>query len=218
MQAPPSLDGLAETSEPAGEPSARASLEALLAEVTTLASQLRKLRTLGPGGDDSFSGGWSILQTLGRVGPLTVPDIARARGMSRQNIQVLVNRLESQEYVAVTPNPAHKRSGLVELTERGRGLLATVLEREALSLEALLPHLYRSRVVPAAKLLRKLRELLAGKELPPTEIAEERPTPKPAQAPRKPARRRKPAPSTGELPIAGEPIEPDEGEFPVNLL
>jgi hypothetical protein len=36
--------------------------------------------------------------------------------------------------------------------------------------------------------------------------------------PRKTARRRKAASAIAELPAAPEPIEPDAGEFPVNLL
>ena len=199
-------------------PGAHASLESLLAEVTALANQLRKTTALMPRQDDSPQGGWCILQTLGRLGPQTVPDIARTRALSRQNIQILVNRLESQGYVAVTPNPAHKRSGLVELTDRGRGFLATVMEREANSLEGLLPHVPQARLVPAARLLRRLRELLAGTELLPTTTAEERPVPKPATIQRKPARRRKAASETAALSAAPESIEPDEGEFPFNLL
>ena len=117
----------------APEAGGRASLESLLVEVTALANQLRKTTALKPRHDNSPQGGWSILQTLGRLGPQTVPDIARTRALSRQNIQVLVNRLESQGYVAVTPNPAHKRSGLVELTEHGRRSLAAVMEYERLS-------------------------------------------------------------------------------------
>ena len=200
------------------KPGARASLEALFAEVTTLANQLRKTTALMPRQDNSTQAGWSILQTLGRLGPQTVPDIARTRALSRQNIQILVNRLESQGYVAVTPNPAHKKSGLVELTDRGRGLLATVMEREANSLEGLLPHVPQARLVPAARLLRRLRELLAGTELPPTAAPEERPAPKPETMPRKPTRRRKAASETAALSAAPESIEPDEGEFPLNLL
>jgi DNA-binding MarR family transcriptional regulator len=199
-------------------PGARASLEALLAEVAALANQLRKTTALMPRQDNTPQGGWNILQTLGRLGPQTVPDIARTRALSRQNIQILVNRLKFQGYVAVTPNPAHKLSGLVELTDRGRGLLATVMEREATSLEGLLPYVSQARLAPAARLLRRLRELLAGKELPLAETAEEGPVHKPATMARKHARRERAASATAELPAAPEPIEPDEAEFPVNLL
>jgi DNA-binding MarR family transcriptional regulator len=199
-------------------PGAHASLETLLAEVAALANLLRKKRALLPRQDDSPQGGWSILQTLGRLGPRTVPDIARSRALSRQNIQILVNRLESQGYVAVAPNPAHKRSCLVELTDRGRGLLATVIQREANSLESLLPHVPQTRLVPAARLLRRLRELLAGTALPPMAAPEEPPVPKPETMPRKPTRRRKATSDTAALSAAPESIEPDEGEFPLNLL
>jgi hypothetical protein len=126
--------------------------------------------------------------------------------------------LKFQGYVDVTPNPAHKRSGLIELTDRGRGLLASVMEREATSLEGLLPHVSQSRLVPAGRLLRRLRELLAGTELPPAETAEARPVHKPARVPRKPIRHTNTAPATAGLPATPEPIEPDEGEFPLNLL
>ena len=201
-----------------GNPGARASLEALLAEVTALANQLRKTTALMPRQDNSPQGGWAILQTLGRLGPQAVPDIARARALSRQNIQVLVNRLESHGYVTMTPNPAHKRSGLVQLTDPGRRLLATALEQEATSLEGLLPYVSQSRLAPTARLLRQLRELLAGKELPPADIAEERPAPEPGRTPRRLARRTKPPPPTAELPAPPEPTGPDEGELPVSLL
>jgi hypothetical protein len=97
-------------------------------------------------------------------------------------------------------------------------LLATVMEREATSLEGLLPHVSQARLVPAARLLRRLRELLAGKELPPAETAEERPAHKPATMAREPARRGGAASATAELRAVPEPIEPDAGEFPVNLL
>ena len=190
----------------------------MFTEVTALANQLRKTTGFVNRQDNSPQAGWSILRTLGRRGPQTVPDIARARALSRQNIQILVNRLEAQGYVAVTPNPAHKRSGLIGLTERGRRLQASVMERESATLEALLPHVSRPRLVPAARLLRQLRELLAAKGLPAAGMAEERSARKPARMSDRAGPRRTPAPPSAELPIAREPIEPDEGEFPVNLL
>jgi DNA-binding MarR family transcriptional regulator len=214
---PVSVSQSAADLNPAGA-GASASLLALFTEVTALANQLRKTTAFVSRQDNSPQGSWSILRTLGRLGPQTVPDMARTRGLSRQNIQVLANRLEAQGYVVVAPNPAHKRSGLVQLTERGRRLQTTVMEREAASLEGLLPHVSQSRLLPATRLLRQLRELLAGRELPPPEISGERPVPQSARTPRRAARSGKPASTTAEVPIARGPIEPDEGEFPVNLL
>ena len=226
MQSFPAPDEVDDTAWSAVKSDPRASLRLLLAEVTALANQLRRSGTLVPGQGDSLPAGWSILQAVGSLGPQTVPDIARGRGMSRQNIQILVNRLEIQGYVTAAPNPAHKRSGLVELTERGRQALATVMEQETASLEALLPYVSRSRLVPAARLLHQLRELLARKQLPAPETTGKALAPgtgrgrgpKAASHPRQRRRPGTPTAPAAELPAPAEPIELEEGELPVNLL
>ena len=219
-------NGLGETRGAAVESEGRASLEGLLAEVIGLASQLKKKEAQVTGQESSPSGGGSILRALDRLGPQTVPGIARARGMSRQNIQVLVNRLESEGYVALVPNPAHKRSGLVELTDRGRRSLAALMEQETASLQAMLPHVCRSRLVPATRLLRQLRELLAGRKLPVLATTckalapgrGKKIGPDSASRPRKRVRRGTAAGARAELPAPPEGMEPEEGELPVSLL
>src|SRR2546423_8021593 len=90
-------------------------LEALLVEVNGLANRLKAT-------DPSVaipSASRAALQVLQRCGPQTVPQIARARFSSRQNIQILVNRLQQEGLVELVGNPEHKRSGLVRLTSRG---------------------------------------------------------------------------------------------------
>jgi len=63
-------------------------------------------------------------QVLGAVvmaeRPLPVPHIARQMGLSRQNVQRIVNDLDDVGYVTFAPNPHHKRAKLVVLTDRGR--------------------------------------------------------------------------------------------------
>ena len=202
----------------AGEQGLHDKLQAVFGEATALANQLRKTAALAHGHQDSPGGGWGILEILGHLGSQTVPGIARLRAVSRQNIQTLVNRLESRGYVALTANPAHKRSGLVHLTERGKRLLTAVMERDAKLREGLLPYVPETRLLPAARLLRQLRQLLAGHELPPDELAGRRPVRKRTRARPRPSRRRAGAPVSADLPLPPEPGEPDENEFPINLL
>jgi DNA-binding MarR family transcriptional regulator len=186
-------------------------LQTLLTEAAALANQLRKTSAPAHPRDQCPAVGRAVLQILDRLGPQTVPAIARLRALSRQSVQTLVNRLASQGYVTITPNPAHKRSGLVCLTDRGRRLRAALVEREAEAAQALLPHLSHARLLPAARLLRQLRQLLAGGHpLPPADIAEARPLPA------KPARRRRPAPPAATPPP--QPVEQEETGLPVNLL
>jgi len=66
----------------------------------------------------------AALQVLQRYGPQTVPQIARARFSSRQNIQILINRLKDEGLVEFVNNPDHKRSALVRLTSQGRAAVA----------------------------------------------------------------------------------------------
>jgi DNA-binding MarR family transcriptional regulator len=196
----------------------REKLQVLFAEATALANQLRKTGASVSGQADSQVGGWSVLQVLDRLGPLTVPAIARIRTVSRQSIQTLINRLEVQGCVAFAANPAHKKSGLVYLTDHGRKLVVVARERESKSSEALLSSVSESRLVPAARLLRQLRELIAGNGSPPAEVAGKRPAHRRASALPKPAHPRKAAPAPADLPLPPEPSDPDESEFPLTLL
>jgi DNA-binding MarR family transcriptional regulator len=208
----------AENGQSTAEAAFHDKLQVLFAEATALANQLRRTTASVPRQAYAPGGGWSVLQVLGHLGPLTVPAIARVRTVSRQSIQTLVNRLEAHGYVALAANPAHKKSGLVHLTDRGGRLLVAVTARESKSSEALLPYVSETRLVPAARLLRQLRELLAGNGLPPAEVAGDRPARKRARALPKPAHRSKAVPAPADIPPASKPTEPDEGEFPVNLL
>lgn len=68
------------------------------------------------------------LRRLARHGPLTVPELARARAIRRQSLQPVVDGLAAEGLVALEPNPRHARSRLVRLTARGEEL-ATTLDR-----------------------------------------------------------------------------------------
>ena len=68
---------------------------------------------------------WQTLWTLADA-PLTVPQVARRLGVSRQHILRLTNELENEGLVASGPNPDHKTSPLLTLTEQGRTVLGTI--------------------------------------------------------------------------------------------
>ena len=76
------------------------------------------------------SGLRGILRGLDQLGPQTVPQMARARPVSRQHIQLLVNQLEADGLVELVENIAHKRSRLVRLTPKGKAYLEAMYRRE----------------------------------------------------------------------------------------
>jgi DNA-binding MarR family transcriptional regulator len=68
----------------------------------------------------------TVLVGLSRTGPQTVAQMARVRAQSRQRFQPLVNALISDGLVRAIPNPAHKQSSLIELTQRGHRAVARI--------------------------------------------------------------------------------------------
>jgi DNA-binding MarR family transcriptional regulator len=65
----------------------------------------------------------AVLELLLRAGPQTVPEMARARGVSRQHIQQQVDSLLNRFLLERRDNPAHKRSPQLALTDKGRALI-----------------------------------------------------------------------------------------------
>ncbi len=72
-----------------------------------------------------------VLEHLMREGPATVPTLARARYVTRQHIQVLVNGLLDLKLVELVDNPAHRRSPLVALTREGTRVIQRMLAKES---------------------------------------------------------------------------------------
>ena len=99
----------------------------------------------------------AVLQDLHQNGPRTVPAMARARPVSRQHIQVLVNALLERGAVELLPNPAHARSKLVALTDAGLALFNAIRQREAEVLERLPIEADADELGAAAKVLRDLK-------------------------------------------------------------
>lgn len=184
--------------------SIRDELEFLFEEAVDLANYLKHQARHTHRGEPLSASGRILLQSLQLHGPQTVPALAHIRSTSRQNIQVLVNRLAAAGYVEFVTNPGHKRSDLVGLTSAGRELLNAANQREAGVVATLLPHTSEAEVKAAAELLRKLRLLLAGER-------------KQRQAKREPqaiSHEVVPAATTTATEPAPEPVE----ELPVSLL
>ncbi len=102
-----------------------------------------------------------VLKSLYESGPQTVPQLARARPVSRQHIRALVNPMVKEGYLELESNPKHKLSKLVCLTARGRALVTEMIERENRLLELIADDLEVDRLSTAARQMRNLREVLS---------------------------------------------------------
>ena len=72
----------------------------------------------------------AVLEFLSFGEPLPVPEIAARYDVSRQHVQVTVNRLLDKGLVTVKPNPSHKRSPLIAISTDGRHLFSRIRRRE----------------------------------------------------------------------------------------
>jgi DNA-binding MarR family transcriptional regulator len=146
---------------PEAAPSATSeAVEQLLAEAVAFVNQARKTLPHLPGEDAMHSGERSILRILEETGPSTVPQIARARSTSRQNVQIIINRLTAESRVEFHDNPSHKRSKLVVLTARGRQWLEAFNKTAPLALPAKV-RIPAAEIHAAGQVLLRLRRALA---------------------------------------------------------
>lgn len=106
----------------------------------------------------------AILESLYRGGPQTVPAMARARPVSRQHIQKLVNALVDEELVSILPNPGHKKSSLVALTPKGQKLFEKMHEKEMEVLSLLKLPVGNDEIRSATETLRSIINYFEGPE------------------------------------------------------
>ena len=76
---------------------------------------------------------WQVMGAVALAGrPLTVPQIARRMGLTRQAVQATVNQLHRDALVETSDNLDHRRSPLINLTELGRQKYAA-LDRQQIA-------------------------------------------------------------------------------------
>ncbi len=95
----------------------------------------------------------ALLETLNGSDPATVPAIGRMLSMPRQVIQRLVDQAIEQGLVTTRPNPAHRRSPLVDLTDEGRAAFERIHRAELHTLSTIAAALDPADVAAAVRVL-----------------------------------------------------------------
>lgn len=103
-------------------------------------------------------------QVLGAVvladRPLTVAQIARRMGLTRQSVQASTDRLLRETLVEAIENLDHRRSPLIRLTDRGRVAYSGVDSEQARWINRLAAGVEHSELTAAARILTQLTESL----------------------------------------------------------
>ncbi len=104
---------------------------------------------------------WQVLGALGFAEePLSVPQIATRMGLTRQSVQRNVDILIERSLVTRVPNPRHRRSNLMTLTEEGRLALERVDERHRPLSARIAIAIGDDRIADALSVLRQMNTIL----------------------------------------------------------
>jgi DNA-binding MarR family transcriptional regulator len=100
---------------------------------------------------------WQVLGALALAErPLTVPQIARRMGLTRQSVHATVGRLLAAGLLELAPNADHRRSQLVAMTPAGREAYRALDRRQAAWVNELADGLRRDELESAARVLEAL--------------------------------------------------------------
>jgi len=111
---------------------------------------------------DVSAGMRAVLEKLIERGPMTVPDMARMRPVTRQHIQSLVNPLLDLDYVETLPNPAHRRSPLIRATAAGEKKFLAMRQLENTAFRKLQMDVSAAQFQSANQVLTAIVDALTG--------------------------------------------------------
>ncbi|MGH3927479.1 MAG: MarR family winged helix-turn-helix transcriptional regulator [Pseudonocardiaceae bacterium] len=112
-------------------------------------------------GEGLSSARWQVLGAIRLAErPLTVPQIARRMGLTRQSVHATVNRLVRDGCLELAQNADHRRSSLVGLTEMGRAKYEAIDALQAAWINRLARGIGRSDIDTAERVLEEICQRL----------------------------------------------------------
>ena len=116
---------------------------------------------------------WQVLGAIALAErPLTVPQIARRMGLTRQSVHVTVRRLVDDGLLELAPNTDHRRSQLVHLTEGGRAAYVAMDARQAAWVNRIADGIGRAELRTTVRVLDELCHRLEAHSREETEAIE----------------------------------------------
>lgn len=139
-------------------------LSRLIEESVSLFHRLRAVAAQLRGHGELSAGRRGVLRSITRLGPQSVPQLARARPVSRQHMRMLVNSLLKDGLVAAEHNPAHRRSSLIRITPKGSRELAAMKQREKALFSGMRHAVTQEDLLRSAETIRSVRQFLERKQ------------------------------------------------------
>ena len=102
---------------------------------------------------------WQVLGAIVEK-PLSVAQIARNMGLTRQSVQRLADNLEKAGFVEYAPNPDHGRAKLVGLNEKSQRAMKALTQSQIRWANEIATSASSGEIESAQGLMRKLRQRL----------------------------------------------------------
>ena len=129
-------------------------MEALYADLFEAAGLGRRIGEKIAATEGQTQARWQTMWTIDDGVALTVPQIARRLGVSRQNEQRVVSDLVDGGLAELVPNPDHRTSPLTRLTPDGERALAGINRAATASNDAIEADLTPAQITRLRNLLR----------------------------------------------------------------
>ena len=103
---------------------------------------------------------WQVLAALQGQRELTVPQVARRLGLTRQSVQRVIDQLFAEGHVTWSRNPDHKTSPLLRLSDSGQDLARLLEDSAQGATRELLRHIEASELTQLTRLLDRLAQAI----------------------------------------------------------
>jgi DNA-binding MarR family transcriptional regulator len=135
--------------------SAQALISLIVADIFELAGRFRDIGESIARRVGQTQARWQVMSAASGD-PLTVPQIARRLGVTRQGVQRIADLLVSEDWATFERNPDHRASPLLVLSERGKSALAEITEAAQDMHAALAQELSKAEIDDTHRTLRRL--------------------------------------------------------------
>ena len=115
--------------------------------------------------EELTSARWQVLGAIELAGePMSVAQIGRRMGLSRQAVQRVANDLEKHGFIRFEMNPDHLRAKLIVLSQKGEGALGRIKIIQIEWANALTSNMDARRIADALDVLRQLQDVTGAGE------------------------------------------------------
>ncbi len=100
---------------------------------------------------------WKVLGAIALLGkPMTVAQIAKTMGQTRQGVQRLVNKMNNEGLLSFHDNPFHKRAKLINLTTEGIDIYNKIIKKQIRWANSIVDKLEASNLQIALSVVKEL--------------------------------------------------------------